>query len=284
MAEKKRVPRVPSNLGETSLIYIGDNHYVEPTTGMVLSRVGHIGMYGYEKAEHNGQRAASVHRLVYEAVHGSLAEGLMVNHINGDRADNLIENLEALTCGENNAHGYRSGGRDRVAPHVQGERHPNAKVSDAQAEEIRERATDGERVPDLAAEYGLSIGHTYKIARARIGGRAQYGTWDRPKTRARRKVTANQEAEIQKRVAAGERAADLAVEYGISPVSVNAIARAANGPRRLYKVPEQTAAEIVRRAAAGESAQALATDLGLGMSTVKRIKRQARRAAHAEPD
>ncbi|MFE7330793.1 HNH endonuclease [Streptomyces sp. NPDC057565] len=222
---KKRAPRIPVNLNESPLIYIGDNHYVEPVTGMVLSRVGHINVYGYEKVEHKGQRAVSVHRLVYEAVHGPIAEGLVINHISGDRADNRPANLEAVTTRENNVHAYASGGRTRLSPHVQGERHPKAKISNAQAQEIKKRAANGEHVPALAEEFGLSVGHTYKIAQQRLGGRAQYGTNNRPKVRTRRKVTPEQEADIQKRAAAGEFVPDLAKEFGLSKSNTYKIAR-----------------------------------------------------------
>ncbi len=36
------------------------------------------------------------HRLVWEAVHGKIPEGVVVHHINGIRSDNRIENLIAL--------------------------------------------------------------------------------------------------------------------------------------------------------------------------------------------
>lgn len=229
MIKKKRIPRVPSNLADTSLIYIGDNHYVEPATGMVLTRIGHINAHGYEKVEHDGARYVSVHRLVWEAVHGRIPDGLVVNHKNGDRADNRITNLEAVTQGENCAHAYRYGGRERIAPHLQGERHPRAKLTDAQVEELRARARRGEKVPALAAEYGLSKGHAYKIVAQRVGGRSAYGPTAKP-TKRRAKVTPQQRAEIQRRAAAGEFVPDLAAEFGLSKPRTYAIARQRQEP------------------------------------------------------
>lgn len=42
------------------------------------------------------------HRLVYEAFHGAITEGLVIDHINTCPWDNRIENLRAVTTEENN--------------------------------------------------------------------------------------------------------------------------------------------------------------------------------------
>ena len=42
-----------------------------------------------------------VHRLVYEAFCGEIPDGLVVNHINEDKTDNRLENLNLLTPKEN---------------------------------------------------------------------------------------------------------------------------------------------------------------------------------------
>jgi hypothetical protein len=48
-----------------------------------------------------------VHRLVAEAFIGSAA-GLEVNHINGDKLDNRVENLELVTPSQNILHAISS--------------------------------------------------------------------------------------------------------------------------------------------------------------------------------
>jgi hypothetical protein len=37
------------------------------------------------------------HRVVWEVVHGDISEGMQIDHRNGDRSDNSIENLRLVT-------------------------------------------------------------------------------------------------------------------------------------------------------------------------------------------
>lgn len=52
------------------------------------------------------------HRIVYAWHYGELPQGMLIDHINGDRTDNRIENLKAVTRRENNHNRpyHRTGG------------------------------------------------------------------------------------------------------------------------------------------------------------------------------
>ena len=92
-----------------------------------------------------------VHRLVATAFVPGHFERATVNHIDGDKTNNVASNLEWTTRAENTAHQWRIGLVD-----IRGERHPSAKITDAQVREIRRRRASGELQRVLAAEFGVS--------------------------------------------------------------------------------------------------------------------------------
>ena len=60
----------------------------------------------------NGRRHGSqVHRLVWEAFNGSIPDGMQINHINSDRSNNLLSNLELVTTQQNTKHGVLHGNK-----------------------------------------------------------------------------------------------------------------------------------------------------------------------------
>ena len=91
-----------------------------------------------------------VHRLVLETFSAEHDEHKTdVNHIDGDKGNNRLDNLEWCTRSENNYHAYNTG------LHICGEDHPQAKYSTELISTIRRRHANGERVCDLSREYGI---------------------------------------------------------------------------------------------------------------------------------
>lgn len=79
---------------------------VNASTGFTLSPT--LSSDGYCKlGVITGQ--VSVHRLVVEAFTGEIPEGLQVNHLDGNKQNNHISNLELCTAQENTLHAYRTG-------------------------------------------------------------------------------------------------------------------------------------------------------------------------------
>jgi hypothetical protein len=54
--------------------------------------------YGSSKAERSSLR---VHRVVYQTFVGAIPEGWVIDHINGDKGDNRLANLQCITQSQN---------------------------------------------------------------------------------------------------------------------------------------------------------------------------------------
>lgn len=81
----------------------------------------------------NGSRMWPVHRLVAEAFIGPIKNGSQVNHKNGVKIDNRLENLEIVTASENQIHSHRVlGNRSPV-----GSKHGRSQLTEEQVLEIR---------------------------------------------------------------------------------------------------------------------------------------------------
>lgn len=106
------------NLAEKNII-------AEPSTGKVYATRGPGGCpYKEPKelsgTELNGYRVVSirngatklqcrVHRIIWISVNGVLPDGYVIDHINNDKMDNRIENLQILTPSENSKKAYQDG-------------------------------------------------------------------------------------------------------------------------------------------------------------------------------
>lgn len=108
--------------------------------------------YYFLNVSKNGVRKNSrVHRLVGKAFLPP-DTGLEINHINGIKTDNRIENLEWVTHSENGKHAYRIG----IHAKIIGEAHPSSKITNAQAEEIRAKYIPFKyTMKMLSREYGI---------------------------------------------------------------------------------------------------------------------------------
>jgi hypothetical protein len=113
-------------------------------TGYIDTRIG----YGTTK------KTIAPHVEIARAFLGyTPGQGLEVNHKNGNKSDNSLQNLELVTRSENLAHSYRIG--LRVPP--RGEASKLAKLSYNDVCDIRLVRAFGAVYREIAAAYGVSI-------------------------------------------------------------------------------------------------------------------------------
>lgn len=99
-----------------------------------------------------------LHRVLAQAFVPGEFPGAHVNHINGVKTDNRLENLEWLSATENTRHQWQTGLVD-----LRGERHPSAKLSADAVRTIRAQAAKGASLGDLARWAGVSYAAIKKV-------------------------------------------------------------------------------------------------------------------------
>lgn len=93
----------------------------------------------------------TVHQLVFVFFNGSYNENLEINHIDGNKLNNSIFNLEAITAGQNIKKSYLTGLKSN-----KGEKHPLSILKNKQILEIKEKYKSGKyTLMQLGAEYGV---------------------------------------------------------------------------------------------------------------------------------
>ena len=113
--------------------------------------------YGYLRVR-IGKRRIFVAALVAETFLGLRPEGHEINHKDGVKTNNKVDNLEWVTRSENIRHAYRNG----LNVPVRGEQHAMAKLTEEAVREIRKFI--GYRTAGIAAKYGVST-DTIKLVR-----------------------------------------------------------------------------------------------------------------------
>ena len=110
------------------------------------------------------QQDMSIHSLVIGAFIGEQPEGEEVNHIDGNKLNNNVANLEYITHSGNVRHAYMTG----LTKPARGESHHNAKLTESDVFAIRQL---------IGKESNTSIGRKFHISRPAICDIASGKRW-----------------------------------------------------------------------------------------------------------
>lgn len=115
--------------------------------------------YGYKTSKlckEGHCRRLTIHRLVAKAFIPN-PEGLaQVNHIDGNKGNNRVDNLEWVSPSRNIKHAYETGLMKK--DHLIGENSAVSKLTWDKVREIRKRLKEGQKGKELAEIYGVSSG------------------------------------------------------------------------------------------------------------------------------
>jgi len=96
----------------------------------------------------------------------------VINHIDGNKANNRVENLEWCTQADNLRHAHRTG-LARGMDLKKGDLSIASKLTSAQVSVIKRRLKEGHRSIDLAREFGVVKGTIAEIKAGRSWGHIQ---------------------------------------------------------------------------------------------------------------
>lgn len=136
------------------------DRYVERSDGRLVFCKGRVlstfqgttcNYLSVQLSKHNTPSKHLVHRLIAKTFLGLRPDSdLEVNHIDGNRHNNRVDNLEIVSHQQNIDHSVATGLKNDY-----GEKHAHAKLTNQQAADIRDMWKRGVKQKDMAEMYGV---------------------------------------------------------------------------------------------------------------------------------
>lgn len=124
---------------------------IDVEKGEIYTREGlskHLGIRGYKtvSSTYNGRKYDFKQHQIIVIAAGLNPVGKQINHIDGNKLNNSISNLEVVTPSENLRHAFRMGLAKTV----------NRLFSDSDVRDIRSKLRNGDTAVNIARIYGTS--------------------------------------------------------------------------------------------------------------------------------
>lgn len=115
-----------------------------------MDKDGYYRVNLYNKGQHTKQ---FVHRLVAMAYLPNIKNLPQVNHKDGNKENNQVDNLEWVTARENVVHSYKVGLKRGIGACHIGEKNTNSKLKEIDVLMIKKRKNNKEKIRDVYADY-----------------------------------------------------------------------------------------------------------------------------------
>ena len=149
-----------SNIGNVRRIYYPTKKHKEKRYKIVTPYKTKEGYYRLSLSKNGIVTKHFVHRLVAIAFIENANNVPVVNHIDGNKTNNSVENLEWCTQAENNRHAYNTGlnkYHPEHLPHKSGENSPSHILTQKDVIEIRSLLKEGKlNQHEIGRMYGVS--------------------------------------------------------------------------------------------------------------------------------